>query len=193
MAGMTTSKILDNTVISAFINEIRAIELIEICQKEYVLVTTDCVYGETSRGFSQSIIDLNYKNIRVIKKNGGQKYDIALDYLRNRYPYLHEGELSTFLVALLYYEIDGKPYYYVTDDRKIREKIDEIITSVDLVNIIGVKVHHFCHTGTIGLIKRLCQKGCLSKEDINGIISDLQNSDFRVTDKLIDELRDCSI
>ena len=104
---------------------------------------------------------------------------------------MHEGELSTFLVALLYYEIDGKPYYYVTDDRKIREKIDEIIISEDLVNIIGEKVHHFYYTGTIGLIKRLCQKGCLSKENINSIISDMQDSDFRVTDKLIDELRAC--
>ena len=66
---MTTSKILDNTAISAFINEIRSIEMIEICRNEYLLVTTDCVQRETSERFSRKTIDINYKNINVFKQN----------------------------------------------------------------------------------------------------------------------------
>jgi len=88
---MTTSKILDNTTISAFINEIRSIEMIEVCRKEYLLVTTDCVQRETSERFSGETIAMNYKNINVFSKKGDKKYDQALDYLVNRYPYLHEG------------------------------------------------------------------------------------------------------
>lgn len=48
---MTTSKILDNTTISAFINEIKSIEMIKVCKNEYILVTTDCVQRETSGSF----------------------------------------------------------------------------------------------------------------------------------------------
>lgn len=189
---MTTSKILDNTAISAFINEIRSIEMIEVCRNEYILVTTDCVQRETSERFSRETIDINYKNINVFRKTGDKKYDQALDYLVNRYPYLHEGELSAFLLALLDYELTGNPYFFITDDRKMREKICEIISSEVFLKIIGEAIHNYHFTGTIGLIKRLCQKGWFSEDDIKLIISDIKNSTFRISDKLIGELSGCS-
>ena len=189
---MTTSKILDNTVISAFINEIRSIELIEICHSEYNLVTTDCIQRETSKGFSEEIIDNVYKNIYVFRKRGDENHDQALDYLIDRYPYLHEGELSAFLLALIDYELAGIPYYFITDDRKMREKIYEIIFSDTFLKIIGDMIYDFHFTGTIGLIKRLCQKGCLSEDDIRDIVFDLKTSSFRISDKLIGELSGCS-
>ena len=189
---MTTSKILDNTAISAFINEIRSIEMIEICRKEYLLVTTDCVQRETSKRFSDATIIMNYKNINVFSKTGEKKYDQALDYLINRYPYLHEGELSVFLLALLDYELMGNPYFFITDDRKMREKICEIISSDAFLKIVGRSIRDYHFSGTIGLIKRLCQKGCLSDDEIKKIVSDIKNSDFRISDKLIGELSGCS-
>jgi predicted nucleic acid-binding protein len=189
---MTTSKILDNTVISAFINEIRSVEMIEICRKEYLLVTTDCVQRETSERFSGKTIAINYKNINVFSKTGDKKYDQALDYLTNRYPYLHEGELSAFLLALIDYELTGNPYFFITDDRKMREKICEIISSDIFLKIIGVAIYDYHFSGTIGLIKRLCQKGCLSENEINMIVFDIKNSTFRISDKLIGELIGCS-
>lgn len=189
---MTTSKILDNTTISAFINEIRSIEMIEVCRKEYLLVTTDCVQRETSERFSGETIAMNYKNINVFSKKGDKKYDQALDYLVNRYPYLHEGELSAFLLALLDYELTGYPYFFITDDRKMREKICEIISSDVFQKIVGGAIYDYHFSGTIGLMKRLCQKGCLSDEDIKNIIFDIKNSTFRISDKLIGELSGCS-
>ena len=189
---MTTSKILDNTAISAFINEIRSIEMIKICRKEYILVTTDYVQRETSERFSQETIDINYKNINVFRKTGDKKYDQALDYLVNRYPYLHEGELSAFLLALLDYEMTGSPYFFITDDRKMREKISEIVSSEAFLKIIGEDIHGYHFSGTIGLIKRLCQKGCLSENDVKLIVSDIKNSTFHISDRLIGELSGCS-
>jgi predicted nucleic acid-binding protein len=188
---MITSKILDNTVISAFINEIRSIEMIEICRKEYILATTDCVQRETSERFSGETVARNYKNINVFRKSGDKKYDEALDYLVNRYPYLHEGELSAFLLALIDFELTGNPYFFITDDRKMREKICEIISSDAFLKIIGGAIYNYHFSGTIGLIKRLCQKGCLSENEINQIVFDMKNSTFRISEKLISELIGC--
>jgi predicted nucleic acid-binding protein len=189
---MTTSKILDNTVISAFINEIKSIELLDIFQSEYYLVTTDCIHKETLAGFSEEVVTKIYKNIGVFRKDNDKKYNQALDYLKDRYPYLHEGELSAFLLALFDYELIGVPYYFVTDDRKMREKICEITSSNTFLKLIGREIYDFHFTGTIGLIKRLCQKGFLSEEDIRLIVFDLKTSSFRISDKLIGELIGCS-
>ena len=186
---MITTKILDNTVISAFINEIPSIKILDICVRQYDLVTTSCVYDETSKAVEKEMLIDNYKNISIIKKNGEENYDAALEYLMNRYPYLHEGELSVFLIALLDFEGHKKPYCFVTDDGKMRKNAREIISSDDFINIIGVKTHDFRMTGTIGLIKRLYEKGCLSQHEANEIASDLQSSTFRAPESLINELR----
>lgn len=186
---MITKKILDNTVISAFIIEIPSIEIIDICRKRYDLVTTSCVYDETSKAVEREILINSYKNISIIKKDGEKKYDAALTYLMNRYPYLHEGELSAFLVAIIDFECRRKPYYFVTDDGKMRRKAKEIISSNDFIDIIGLKIHDIKMTGTIGLIKRLHERGCLSQHVANKIASDLQNSTFRAPESLINELR----
>ena len=104
---------------------------------------------------------------------------------------MHEGELSAFLLALLDYEMPGYPYFFITDDRKMREKISEIVSSEVFLKIVGKSIHDYHFSGTIGLIRRLCQKGCISEYDIKLIISDLKNSTFRITDKLLGELSGC--
>lgn len=92
---MTTSKILDNTVISAFINELKSIELLDIFQSEYYLVTTDCIHKETLAGFSEEVVTKIYKNVGVFRKDNDKKYNQALDYLKTdilicmRASYLH--------------------------------------------------------------------------------------------------------
>lgn len=186
---MVTTKILDNTVISAFINEITSIKIIDVCAEQYDLVTSNCVYDETSKAIEKDILKEIYKNISVIKKDGEENYENALEYLKNRYPYLHEGELSVFLIALLDFECHKKPYFFVTDDGKMRRKTQEIISSDDFIKVIGLKIHDFRITGTIGLIKRLNEKGCLSQQEVNKIASDLLSSNFRAPESLINELR----
>jgi predicted nucleic acid-binding protein len=187
--GMTTTKILDNTVISAFINEITSIKIIDVCTKQYDLVTSNYVYDETSKAINKDMLNDIYKNIGIIKRDGEKNYENALEYLKNRYPYLHEGELSAFLIALLDFGCHNKPYFFVTDDGKMRRKTKEIVSSDDFMKAIGLKIHDFRMTGTIGLIKRLSEKGCLSQQDVNKIASDLESSNFRAPESLINELR----
>ncbi|ENN96001.1 hypothetical protein J422_04640 [Methanocaldococcus villosus KIN24-T80] len=117
-----TTKILDNTVISAGLKEIKTIDLIERCLKRYKLATSKHVFEETLKGFSNSTIKNCYSDIKV-HETDEETLNFLLDYLEKRFPYLHRGELSSFLVALLKYAEKGKPYYYVTDDNRIRNKI----------------------------------------------------------------------
>jgi hypothetical protein len=124
---MIAAKILDNTVISAFVIEIASINITDLCVKQYDLVTTSCVYDETSKAIGMKMLDDVYKNISVIKRDGEVNYDSALEYLRNRYPYLHEGELSAFLIALIDFECQRKPYYFVTDDGKMRSDLRALL------------------------------------------------------------------
>lgn len=188
---MTTTKIIDNTVVSAFINEILCIDMFEICCKEYHFSTSIEVYYESKRGFSG--VDLNKidKRIEIVSKKGDFKYEEIIAYLKNRYPYLHEGELSSFLIALLDYEMVGKKYYYITDDGEMKKRVPEILNSQQIIKLLKGEVTNFYMTGTIGLIRRICQKGYLSQGDIDKIVLDLRNSTFYMTDKLLSELRGC--
>jgi len=69
----------------------------------------------------------------------------------------------------------------------MREKISEIVSSEVFLKIVGKSIHEYHFSGTIGLIRRLCQKGWFSEDDIKLIISDIKNSTFRISDKLIGE------
>nr|WP_300999239.1 DUF3368 domain-containing protein [Methanoculleus sp.] len=184
---MKTTKILDNTVISAAINEIKAINLLSICSASYALVTSLEVFHEACGG-----------NLHQVKKDGqieiqdktkDQKFIQIVSYLRDRYPYLHEGELSAFTLALLDYACSGESYFLVTDDRAMRRRIDEIITSPQITSVCQMRIQNFNHTGTIGLIKRLYQKRCLSNEEIDEVIANLRESTFYITEELLKELK----
>jgi predicted nucleic acid-binding protein len=188
--GMTTSKIIDNTVVSAFI-KILCIDMFEICCNEYHFSTSIEVYYESKRGFSKGNLNKVYKRIEIVSKKEDSKYEEMIAYLKNRYPYLHEGELSSFLIALLDYEMVGKKYFYITDDGKMKKRVPEILNSQQIIKLLKGKVTKFYMTGTIGLIRRICQKGYLSQADIDKIVLDLRNSTFYISDKLLRELRGC--
>jgi len=186
-----TTKVLDNTVISAGLKEIKTINLIERCIKRYKLVTSKHVFEETLKGFSNPIIKNCYSEIEVHEINE-ETFNFLLDYLERRFPYLHRGELSSFLVALLKYAENGKPYYYVTDDNKMRNKIPKILNDPVLKSKLKnpITPENFNLTGTIGLILRLKYRGLISKEEAKKIADDLENSSFRVTPELLKKLRE---
>ncbi len=189
MALVKTTKILDNTVISAAINEIKAVDLLSICSANYPLVTSKEVFYEACRGSLRQI--KNEGQIEIRDKAKDQKFTQIISYLRDRYPYLHEGELSAFTLALLDYACSGENYFLVTDDRAMRRRIKEIITSPQITTVCQTQIQNFNHTGTIGLIKRLHQKLCFSNEEIDGIITDLRESTFYITEDLLKELKRC--
>ncbi|XRO75084.1 DUF3368 domain-containing protein [Methanocaldococcus sp. 28A] len=191
MEGNITVKILDNTVISASLKEIKTINLIERCLKRYKLVTSEYVFVETLKGFSNPTIENCYSDIEVHEINE-EMFNFLLDYLERRFPYLHRGELSSFLVALLKYAENGKSYYYVTDDRRMRDTISKILNDPIVKSKLKnpITPENFNLTGTIGLLLRLKYRGLISKEEAKKIADDLENSSFRVTPELLKKLRE---
>lgn len=189
-----TTKILDNTVISASISEIVCIDFIDRCSKIYEIETTYEVCQETKYGYDINTTNQRYRRIRVIDLRSNGVYKIILKYLENRYPYLHKGELSTFLLSLLHFEFTHKNYIFVTDDQKMRKLIpqlkqDTMFQSKLSQTYLSQTYTGLRFTGTIGLIKRLKERNAISVKEIEEIIKDLNNSTFHITQKLIDYLR----
>lgn len=186
-----TTKVLDNTFISASLGDIPSIDLIEICSGCYALSTTLEVYEETKKGYIKSELDNAYRFINVESPKDSD-YQNLLSFLEDRFFYLHKGELSSFLLALLDYAKTGEACYYITDDGKMRKSISKLLEEIIKLKAFDDNVAKaFYLTGTIGLINRLCKKGLLSKEEIERIIKDLENSTFRLTADLIKDLRRC--
>ena len=184
-----TTKILDNTVISTSISEIVCIDFIERCSKIYEIETTYEVYQETKDGYGINTTNQRYYYIRVIDLRSNGVYKIILKYLENRYPYLHKGELSTFLLSLLHFQFTHKNYIFVTDDQKMRKLIPQLKQDTMFQSRLSQTYTGLRFTGTIGLIKRLKERNAISVKEIEEIIKDLNNSTFYITQKLIDYLR----
>ncbi len=186
-----TTKVLDNTFISASLGEMPSIDLIRTCSNCYALSTTMQVYEETRRGHSKEIIDDAYKYIKI-ELSEDPNYDDILSFLEDRFFYLHSGELSSFLLAVLRYAKKGENFYYVTDDGRMRRSVSKLLDEIIKLNAIDENVAEaFNLTGTIGLINRLCKKDLISRDGIEKIIKDLENSTFRITPDLIKGLRRC--
>ncbi len=185
-----TTKIFDNTVISSSINEIESINLIEKCLERYSIVTSIEVYEETKKGFPEQSKE-SYKKISIFDLKDNKLFAILIEYLSDRYPYLHKGELSSFLVSLIEYEMKDKEYYFVTDDNRMRKAISKIFEDNLFVSKLTHKPLKFNMTGTVGLLKRLCQRNILTKKDVEKVIADLENSSFYITPELIKYLKAC--
>ena len=188
---MPTNKILDNTVISASVNEIKSINLIAISGSVYSLKISSEVYDEISVGFSRERLETIEKYIEKIDGKKYEKYERLFEYLSKRYPYLHKGDISSVLIAILAYALQGLDYYLVTDDSRLRKKIPEILQLEKVKESLGMEIDRLNYTGTIGLIKRLCEKGVVSPSELENIVYDLKNSTFRVNDELLEELKRC--
>ncbi len=184
-----TTKIIDNTVVSASLKEITCINLIAKCLEKYPISTSIEVHEETKEMFSQKM-DC-YKKISVYDLHDNKLFIVLIEYLSNRYPYLHKGELSSFLVALIEYELKSKEYYFVTDDNRMKKVASKLLQDELFTAKLTKKPAKLNITGTIGLLKRLCQRGVLTKEEISDVVIDLQKSTFYITPELIKSLRDC--
>jgi hypothetical protein len=193
MASLITCKILDNTVISACINNFNSVDLLAACRKRYEMATSKEIYQETEIGYERGILNLVYREIFVIDQTRDAIYQRLITFLKNRYPYLHEGELSIFLLSLMKFHSKGKRYYLISDDKRFRSKISEMISQPLLVSALGKLANGFKQTGTIGLIRQLFETRCLSPEEMADIIRGLEKgrTTFYISDTLINELRKC--
>ena len=186
-----TTKILDNTFISAGVDEIKCVNIIKICSGIYPLSTTLEVYNETKREFDNGLVEEIYKYIDVPDVDDKIHKKMIL-LLENRFPYLGSGEISSFLLAFLEYSTNNKKYYYVTDDGLMRQSTKSIIDYYLSIDESNIKINkNFKITGTVGLIRRLYERGALTANNIDDIIKDLENSTFRITPELLCHLRQC--
>jgi hypothetical protein len=172
-------------------NTISSVNLLEICKTQYRTVASKSVYAETLLGFPREKVDEVFREMPVEDCSDNKDYSNIISYLRNRYPYLGEGELSTALLAFIKYDLKGMQSYIVTDDLRFKKRLPEILTALPLTKILGSNVPGIRVTGTIGLIRQLYRRERISPETMLSIITDLRKGTLFITDKLIDELREC--
>jgi predicted nucleic acid-binding protein len=184
-----TTKILDNTFISACVTDINSKDLVAVCDLRYSLVAPLSVYKESLNYSDREIMKKCYEKIVVIDMTNSEIYNELLQYLTNRFPNLHEGELSAFLVALLEYELKGKRYFYITDDLSMRKSIQKIRHDELFIQKLKSNFSNFNFSGTIGLINRLVKGNLIDVYDLNKIIDDLENGSFYLDPSLIEYLR----
>ena len=184
-----TTKILDNTFISACVVDINSKDIIAVCNKKYNLMAPHVVYKESLDYSDREVMKKCYEKITVIDMTNSEKYNELLLYLINRFPNLHEGELSAFLVALLEYELKGKSYYYITDDQGMRKSIQKIKQDELFIQKLGITISNFNCSGTIGILERLLKGNLLDVDDLNLIVDDLENGSFYLNPALIEYLR----
>ena len=189
MENVSVTKIFDNTAISAFINEIPSIEMLKVCSRYYRLTTSIEVYREAFAGNDKETLNSCFTDIAVVDKKHEKIYHSIMTALSDRYPYLHKGDISSLLLAYMDYAIPGKPYYYVTDDKTLRKKIPEILSSDALKSLAKKNIQKFNMTGIIGLMRHIADNGNLSESEIDLIITDLKRSTFYVTEDLLSYLR----
>jgi len=192
-----TTKVLDNSFISACITDIKSHNIFELCNECYKLLSSPSVYEESKKLKGQisddklieeQVIEEYYGKIEILDMAQDPKYNELLNYLENRYPYLHRGELSTYLIALIRFTEDDK-FYFITDDMQFRKKIPMLKNDPIFIKKLESEVKDINISGTIGIIRRLREKNKLTSGDIEDIIVDLQNGSFYLTDYLLDYLR----
>ncbi len=196
MEGVTT-KVIDNSFISACITDIKSHNIFEMSSECYKLLSSSFVYEESKKlkgqiidgkVIEEQVIERYYGKIEILDMTQDQKYNELLNYLQNRYPYLHIGELSTYLIALMRFT-EGDKFYFITDDMQFRKKLPMLKSDPIFIKKLESEVKEINISGTIGIIRRLREKDKLTSADIEDIIVDLQNGSFYLTDYLLDYLR----
>ncbi len=183
-----TAKAVDTTVISSSLREIRSVDLLNITTRVYDVFTTRDVHRELEAGFGSTRMEPLAASIHVVDIEHERAEDI-LKWLERRHPYLHRGELSSFLLAIVNFGLHGIPCYYVTDDGAMRKKARNILIEDRFIELLGEEPPPFQMTGTVGLLGRLFERGMIGPEELGNVIEELRNGTFRVSRRVLDHLR----
>ncbi len=185
-----TFKIVDNTFISACMGEIECVDLLDVSSQHYDIITSHVIYGETIDGFAEDMVNDAYDSINLAEINHAQYEDLK-EWLINRYPKLHEGEITAFLLALLNYAIKDIDYYYVTDDNLMKNIIRNLHNDHIFMSKLGMNfdMKNFNVTGTVGFTRRLIDKGHLNDDYIEPIILDMDKNGFYLNETVKNHLR----
>jgi predicted nucleic acid-binding protein len=162
-------KIFDASSIVCLLREANFPKAFEICKKHgYDLSVTKQVYEELEKNPETFKLFKSCKGFSVIDNIDEQ----CLSRIANRYPWLHEGEISV-LCAGIDKEQSGESYHCIIDER-----------ARQLKSKYGIKVN-----GTIGLL--LWQKEKLNEltsVDCNEIYNCIKCSSFWIKEDILKEL-----
>lgn len=176
-------KILDTSVISAAGKNIRSIDLIKMASDEYVVAVTKAVKEECGDYVDGGLTELADSCETV----DDPRISAIAEIIRSYRDVLGSGE-RTVIAASLILTSENVPNYAVLDDRKAREfarnagSIPEVKSALKGEFRINV-------TGTVGLVKHLCDRGIMTKKQSQDVAFDLEMGDFRISRELLDLLR----
>lgn len=179
------TKILDSTTIIAFDKEIVCVDILGIMARTY----KTCISHEVSKECRSSPrIDEFMRTTSVYSKDL-ITLEKASKYLEKRYNYrLGAGERSSISLSIML-SLRGIDNYLVTDDKYARSVADNIHLDCRIGEIFDSNIQKIKYTGTIGLIKRLVERGTIDKEVLNPIAEDIENGSFRASPELLSFLR----
>lgn len=162
-------KLLDNSCLSLFVYEVPQYDFIrQLFDINESLNITTHVRKEFEKKDDSNRLD-EYISDGMIHVEDID-YD---DKLEKRYPMLGKGELSIIQWGLI---LKGKfSYKCILDDLHARR----------VALRLGLSI-----SGSIGLIKLLKEKNHYSNDVINEIITDINESNFRISGKILDRLWD---
>ena len=156
-------KILDATTIIAIANEINCPELIEKIGLlgHDLAVPLHIMESELLDKNSLKIVEIYVQRnkIQVLKKNTMKE----IREFQKDFPGLGLGECDSILACQKLRD-GGEEVYCILDDGKAREKAAEL----------GIKF-----TGLIGLLRLMKQRSVMSHGEIDKVVKELQNSNFR--------------
>lgn len=162
-------KLLDTSCLSLFLLEIPVYDFLNelFCINESLNITKQ-VENEFMFKDPSNKLDEYVNSGKILLNN-----NIEYDELKRRYPMLGKGELSIIQWGLNLK--DTCSYHCVLDDLKARK----IATS------LGLSI-----SGSVGLIVILKEKNKYSKYKIDEIIDSIENSNFRISDFVLNKLRE---
>lgn len=175
-------KILDNTVLSAFRNDIRSVDVLSALQSGYPVLVTEGVMGESNRVSGGRPVPES-----LLKRSTEEAREASVA-LSKRFKRLHIGE-CTAIAESIFLSHEGCDNYIITDDGAARSVIERIGDTINVDDIFGFHVGRINLAGTVGLVEHLYRRGLLTGADCSAIADDLEHSTFRVPRGLLERLR----
>lgn len=182
-----TLKVLDTTAISAMLFEVGSLDLMERCCQQYNLLTSQTVLRELERSKRAQRWKVADDKLQAEDPDVFNPAPLAAE-LAKRYPMLHEGELTAFLIALRRSVESEESVVFVTDDGAMRRKAPLVVKDSLVAAGFGTQFN-LVQTGTVGLVVRMAARGLLSDVERKSVADDLENSSFRCSTQVLDQLR----
>lgn len=179
-------KIMDNSAISSMGIEIVCTNMLDTVSSQYDVLVTNAVLKECQKLGNSSLLNrVNKFNIAVQENDLFTSLVEAIKSINFR---LGPGEIHTIAASLILTK-NGIDNYVVIDESLARKIVKNIHLNPTIIKLMGNNLVPVKCTGTIGIIAHLRDKGIISKDLAHKIAYDLEISNFRVTDDLLNLLR----